>query len=137
MMKSLTLLLFVSIVTAFQLAAFDSGYSLIEREELKAWIENDQDVVIIDARSDQYDDGQRIPKAIALPHTSDETSIYETIPCYSAILVVYCTNLRCPASKFLIRKLINMGYENIYKYVEGIEDWIDAGYPIELESERL
>ena len=46
-------------------------------------------------------------------------------------MVVYCSNLSCPNSEGVARTLTRLGYTNVRKYAEGIQDWVEAGLPTE------
>ncbi len=41
-----------------------------------------------------------------------------------ALLVTYCTNLKCPASRALAARLTALGYTHVLEYPEGIEGWV-------------
>lgn len=109
-------------------------YHDIHAKELKALIDSGQAITILDARTPEYDDKSRLPHAQFIPYDSPEKEIYSKIPSKESIIVVYCTSLHCPASKYLADRLVKMGYTNVYKYSEGIQDWKDKGYPIEKAS---
>ena len=49
-----------------------------------------------------------------------------------ALVIVYCTNLKCPASDNLYIHLKKLGYKNVLKYPFGIERWLEAGNDIEM-----
>jgi rhodanese-related sulfurtransferase len=49
-------------------------------------------------------------------------------------IVVYCTNPTCTASIFAYQALQTAGYKNICRYPGGLEDWTEAGYPVEGSS---
>lgn len=88
-------------------------------------------LVIIDARSEEYDDGKRIPGAKLVPHDAEEAVIIEKLPNKTAAIVVYCVNVDCPASDMLARRLMRLGYTNVSEYPEGIEGWEKSGNPVE------
>jgi rhodanese-related sulfurtransferase len=43
--------------------------------------------------------------------------------------MTYCANAPCPNSGIAARKLEALGYTDVAEYVEGKQDWIDAGLP--------
>jgi rhodanese-related sulfurtransferase len=45
--------------------------------------------------------------------------------------VTYCSNPACPNSQRVAARLTALGYTNVRKYREGIEDWTEAGLPTE------
>jgi rhodanese-related sulfurtransferase len=46
-------------------------------------------------------------------------------------IVVYCSNVDCNASKAMIKKLVELGYQRVSHYPGGLIDWEAAGLPIE------
>ena len=53
------------------------------------------------------------------------------LPDKSAFIVVYCANTPCPNSAIAARTLDALGYTNVAEYVEGKQDWVEAGLPLE------
>ena len=49
----------------------------------------------------------------------------------TAPIVTYCSNPACPNSEQVARALTGLGYLDVRKYREGIEDWTGAGLPVE------
>jgi rhodanese-related sulfurtransferase len=45
--------------------------------------------------------------------------------------VTYCSNAACPNSGQVAAKLSALGYTNVRTYREGIQDWVEAGLPVE------
>lgn len=46
-------------------------------------------------------------------------------------IVVYCTNPPCLASVAAYHRLVKEGYVNVRRYAGGIEDWENAGLPLD------
>ena len=44
---------------------------------------------------------------------------------------MYCSNLACPNSTILSRRLVQLGFSDVREYERGKEDWIAAGLPVE------
>ena len=84
---------------------------------------------LLDARSGKYDDGSRIPGARSLNASSTERQIRRLLRSRRRLVVTYCSNLKCPASAMLVKKLRGMGYENVIEYPYGIQGWREAGLP--------
>jgi rhodanese-related sulfurtransferase len=97
---------------------------------LKALMDAQIPMVIVDARGGKWDDGKRIPGAVSLPGGSTPEAIEKALPSKDALIVAYCANPKCRASKELGEKLVSMGYKRVLKDPEGIQGWIDAGYPV-------
>ena len=75
--------------------------------------------------------GRAPPGALHLPHDSDDATIAEVLPVRATAVVVYCSNLACPNSGMLSRRLAQLGYTDVRTYEAGKEDWITAGLPTE------
>ena len=106
-------------------------YEMVHAAEIKAWLDAGKPVVILDARTKEFDDGNRLPGAKFMPYTSKDEDIHQAVPSLDTPVVVYCSNAHCPASKFLADRLLEIGYTKIYKYPEGIADWVKKGYPVD------
>lgn len=107
-----------------------AGYSEINTDALAMLLKSGADVVVLDARSGKWDDGRRIPGAKALAADTTEEQALEVIGGKDKLIVTYCTNLKCPASKHLSKRLIELGFENVMKYPEGIDEWQQRGHPV-------
>ncbi len=103
----------------------------ITREELKAKIDWDEDLVVVETLGSRYYEDAHLPGAINIPHTEVEDLAPAMLPDKSAEIVVYCSNKACQNSPQAARRLMALGYENVYDYEEGKQDWIEAGLPTE------
>lgn len=108
-------------------AAEAHGYTTINTEGLKKLLAAGKKALVFDARFGKYDDGRRIEGATQLGANASAKDIAKAAPDKNAKIVLYCTNLKCPASKTLAHKMVALGYKNIVKYPDGIEGWVAAG----------
>ena len=97
---------------------------------LKTLINSGAPLTILDARSGEFDDGRRIAGAIALNAESKAEEIAKVLPNKEALIVTYCSNVKCPASHKLYTHLRSLGYTNLIEYPEGIQGWVEAGNPV-------
>lgn len=102
----------------------------INTSGLKTLIDSGVPLVILDARSGKWDDGKRLPGALSLNSESKLEEITKVLPKKDALIVTYCSNLKCPASHKLFEHLKSNGYTNLIEYPEGIEGWLEAGNPV-------
>lgn len=109
----------------------DHSYKEIHSEQLKEWYDQKKEMIVLDARSEKYFDGILLPHAILIPHNTPITQLIKVLPNKNSIIVVYCSNKDCPASKMLAKRLVNEGYTHVYKYPEGLAEWQQKGYPTE------
>ena len=49
----------------------------------------------------------------------------DLLPDKDAQIVTYCSNTACGNSQAVANRLARLGYTNVRKYAEGIQDWIE------------
>ncbi|MFF0246526.1 rhodanese-like domain-containing protein [Streptosporangium sandarakinum] len=104
--------------------------ALISRDELRAAIETGA-VVVVDALGGDYYAQQHLPGALALVENEVAGRAAGLLPDKDAAIVTYCSNPACGNSEAVARRLTGLGYTNVRKYREGIQDWVEAGLPVE------
>jgi len=105
--------------------------SPITRQELQIKLEAGDDVVVVEALGPMYYDDAHLPGARNLPHDQVDELAATVAPDRDAFVVVYCSNTACQNSVVASRRLVELGYTDVHEYVEGKQDWIDAGLPVE------
>ncbi len=106
-----------------------TGMNLITREELKEKLDRGDDFKLVCALSEWAYRAKHIPGSLHIDNPAKATDLLDK----SDEIVVYCSDVQCPASKYAYHLLTKEGYENVRRYAGGIIDWEDAGYPIEGE----
>ena len=104
--------------------------ALISRDELAAAI-SARSVTVVDALGGDYYAKQHLPGAVPLTPGDVAALAAQALPDRSAAIVTYCSNPACPNSGQVADLLTALGYTNVRKYREGIEDWVGAGLPTE------
>ncbi|MFI1917402.1 rhodanese-like domain-containing protein [Nocardia sp. NPDC020380] len=104
--------------------------ALITRDELAKEIEAGS-VTVLDALGGEYYAKAHLPGALALVAAEVEARAPQLLPDLGAAIVTYCSNPACGNSQQVATELERLGYTNVRKYREGIEDWAGAGLPIE------
>lgn len=106
---------------------------LISRDELKEKMDEGS-VVVVDTMPVAYFEAEHLPGAVNIPGFPYEQAGEFTealapavLPDQTATVVVYCANTACRNSEFVGARLLELGYARVYKYREGIEDWVAAG----------
>ena len=99
----------------------DSGeYQKIDAEEAKRIIDQEEDIIILDVRTEgEYNQGH-IPNSILVPDAYLRDEIEEKIPDKNTKILVYCRSGRRSAAS--AKLLIEMGYTDVYDF-GGIMDW--------------
>ncbi|MEU8250825.1 rhodanese-like domain-containing protein [Nonomuraea sp. NPDC048916] len=103
---------------------------LITRDQLKAAIDEGA-VTVVDALGGEYYAAQHLPGALALAPADVNTQASTLLPDLDAAIVTYCSNPACANSGQVADRLTTLGYTNVRKYREGIQDWVESGLPIE------
>lgn len=104
--------------------------STISREELAEGIEAGT-LVVVDALGGSYYAQQHLPGAVSLAPGEAALRAGSVLPDKAAAIVTYCSNAACANSTQVARVLQMLGYTNVRKYAEGIQDWVEAGLPVE------
>jgi len=104
--------------------------TVISRAELQDAIEAGS-VVLVDALPESYYAQQHLPGALNLVADEVEDRAATLLPDTNAAIVTYCSNTACPNSGQVAAKLESMGYRDVRKYADGIQDWVGAGLPTE------
>ncbi len=115
------------------------GYKILSTEELKQWIDQKKDMLIVDTMP--YEDSykkQHIPGAVQFEFPIPElTSLDDkTKEAYEKLLgndknrtiVIYCGFVKCTRSHNGAMWAVKLGYKNVYRYPGGIKAWKEAGY---------
>ncbi|MFB9234698.1 rhodanese-like domain-containing protein [Plantactinospora siamensis] len=102
----------------------------ITRDELRSAIDAGT-VTVVDALGGEYYARQHLPGAVPLVEAEVADRAAELLPDRDAAVVTYCSNPACPNSGRVADRLTALGYTNVRKYAEGIEDWVAAGLPTE------
>lgn len=103
---------------------------LISRDELREAIEAGT-VTVVDALGEHYWAQQHLPDAIYLLEADVAAKAPTLLPDKDAAIVTYCSNTACPNSHAVASRLEQFGYTNVRRYREGIQDWVEAGLPVE------
>ena len=95
-------------------------YEQISMEEAKQLMADEEDYVIVDARTiEEYANGH-IPDAICIPNESIGDVMPEKLPDKEQLILVYCRSGN--RSKQASQKLVELGYTNVKEF-GGIMDW--------------
>jgi len=107
------------------------GICYVSLKEFQAMI--DAGDVVIDARtSDEYETGH-VPGAILLDYFEMGYYLDSVLPRLdpNRKIGVYCAGPNCDDSEMLARELYSMGYKKLCVFRGGMEEWNEAGKPVE------
>ena len=95
-------------------------YKKITAAQAKDMIDNSNDVIIVDVRTEAEFLSSHIPNAILIPNEAIGNQRPTELPDLNAKILVYCRSGNRSAQA--ARKLISLGYTNVYDF-GGIIDW--------------
>ena len=91
----------------------------------------DQNMLFVDARSDEYYLEGHIPKAVCNDNLDSLITKIEKQVAIDDGFVVYCSDDDCGSSEELAYSLQEQGFSNIYVFKGGWKQWIDNNLPME------
>jgi rhodanese-related sulfurtransferase len=101
----------------------------INQRELQEKQKSIADVTIINTLSEKDFETTKIPGSINVPQKSDdfvERVSAAVMNKKESEIVVYCASKQCDSSTQAAQKLESAGFENIFDYEGGFQDWQQA-----------
>ena len=106
----------------------DKRISSVNTSQIKKYIEDNKDLMIIDVRSPyEYEREGHIKGALLMP-LQDLMHRYDELPKDQPLLFVCRSGNR---SHVACEQMVRLGYTDITNYVGGMLDWKRAGFPVE------
>lgn len=118
------------------------GYKIVSTEELKGWIDQKKDMLVVDTMPYEASyKKQHVPGAVQfefpIPEVTNldekKKATYEKLlgTNKNRLIVVYCGFTKCTRSHNGAMWAVKLGYKNVYRYPGGIKAWMEADYPVE------
>lgn len=99
----------------------------IPQDELRRWMSENKDMVILDVREPNDHALSRIEGAMNIPRGVVELEIEETVPDKNTTIVAYCGG--GGRSAMVADVLQEMGYTDVYSLQGGYKQWKEKPYP--------
>ena len=93
-------------------------------------------VTLVDALGPPYFHNGHLPDAVNIPPHRVQQRAPAMLPDTSAEIVVYGSDGRSTNAHIVLQQLTQLGYTNLFLYVDGIEGWVSAGLPVESNHEN-
>lgn len=112
---------------------YDCGNNVnsINVQQLKDLYNDCRGLIVVDARIQDCDNGQRLPEAISIPYNTCDKDLEDLLPCKNSIIVIYSTNADSPDAFLLAERLMKLSYTAVYVYCEGLDGWLSKQLPID------
>lgn len=114
--------------------------NILTRDELTKMLENREDFLLLNVLSDASFQKAHIPGSYNIPVS--EQGFLEKVADLAGVegrnrrIVTYCGGFHCTASKNAANHLSAAGYTQVSAFEGGMEDWLNAGYPVEGETSK-
>ena len=129
------------IAVKFEREVGRGGYKVVTTEELKNWIDQKKEMLIVDTMPADSFKKQHIPGAVNFEIQRPElTQMSDTMranfekllgPNKDRTIVFYCGFTDCERSHNGGMWATKFGYKNVYRQPGGILGWVEAGYPVD------
>ena len=101
----------------------------IDHEELKQMLDGREPIRLVMALGDWAYQVKRIPGSLHFATTREALQALGK----DDEIVVYCSDENCIASRALGQQLERNGYTHVLHFAGGLDEWEQAGYPLEGE----
>lgn len=105
----------------------------VTQEELRQWIDQGKEMILIDVREANDHAHSRIENSTNIPRGVLELEVEETVPDRDRTIVTYCGG--GGRSAMAADVLQQMGYRHVYSLQGGYKQWKEKPYPT-LEYDR-
>jgi rhodanese-related sulfurtransferase len=118
------------------------GYKVVNTAELKSWIDQKKDMLLIDTMP--YEDSYKkahipgafnfvspIPEMTAIDDKTKGDFLKLLGQNKDRLIIFYCGFTRCTRSHNGAIWATELGYKNVYRHPGGIKTWDQADYPVE------
>ncbi len=130
------------IAVKFEREVERGGYKVVSTQELKGWLDQKKDMLIVDTMPPDSFKKQHIPGAVnfEIQRHPELTQMSDRIqadlekllgPDKDRTIVFYCGFTDCERSHNAAMWAVKLGYRNAYRQPGGIMGWLEAGYPVE------
>ncbi|HTG01679.1 MAG TPA: rhodanese-like domain-containing protein [Nitrospirota bacterium] len=130
------------VAVTFAREAIRGGYQIVSTEELKSWIDQKKDMLIIDTMPFEASFKKNhipgavnfelpIPEMTALDDKTKDAFEKLLGPDKNKLIVFYCGFTKCTRSHNGAMWAVKLGYKNVYRQPGGIKAWVEASYPVD------
>jgi rhodanese-related sulfurtransferase len=106
----------------------------ITRAELRDALERGEELTLVEALTEKYWREGHLPGALQIDYMEVMEKAEETLLDKEARIVVCCASTECRNSTKASEALEELGYRNVYEYLEGKQHWVEAGLPLVSED---
>jgi len=106
------------------------GVTRVEAAEVLQLVEREPQLVIIDSRITMDRRQGYLEGSVSLPDTETRCdTLARAIPAKDRPVLFYCNGVKCGRSVVAVKVAQVCGYQRLYWYRSGFEDWKSQGFP--------
>ncbi len=101
----------------------------IIKSQLKQYLDQKQDMLLIDVLPKEMFIKQHIPGAVNIPVKNNDNFVKDVearAESEDQLIVVYCANINCDASEKAAQQLESAGFTNVQRFEEGTAGWFET-----------
>lgn len=106
------------------------GTVRVSAEEFIDLVGNIPELIVIDSRIPGDRKQGYVEGSVSLPDTDTTCeTLSKNIPAQTAPTLFYCNGVKCGRSVKAVKIALSCGYEKLYWFRGGFEEWLAKGYP--------
>lgn len=126
-MRLKTVMFLIGLALALPCPVFAAkAYQDIDAADVKAMMDHNDALVVFPLSPIEFED-KHITGSVNMPLESLKNSLPED---KTKAIVFYCLGTKCVASWRAAEKAVQLGYQKVYAFREGLPAWEKAGYPL-------
>lgn len=110
----------------------------VKREDLKSMLDHNDAYYLINVLAPEEFYEAHIPGSYNIPVADKHfiQKVEQRVADKDAKVIVYCANFDCAASPKAAKQLAGAGFTHVVDYDGGVQDWEEAGFPLQSGGER-
>ena len=108
-----------------------TSITTVSTDQLRQTLNSKRPIQFWNVLTDEWFKGENIFGSRRVPLDKVGNEVRSTNLPKSAEIIVYCGGPKCPQSRMAAEKLVQLGYEDVRAYEGGLEEWKNAGLPVE------
>jgi len=106
--------------------------AVLTRDAVNHRLANDLRCVLIDVLDPERYCDYHLPDAINIPYGNDfDWEMQAAVPDRTTPVIIYSLNAGCPVANAAAQRARQLGYQEVYRYAGGKEDWANVRLPVE------
>lgn len=97
-------------------------------KEVQEKLNSSTDAILINTLGSDNFRSKHIPGSFNIPTGEIEERAGQVLPDKDQEIIVYCASRDCTASPTAAKKLVELGYSNVFDFEAGLTGWLKEGF---------